>query len=214
VESLFFRQKYDGESNQEVLRQLYLYSPFDSSITESLYSPKGDGQCGFRSLAMSLFGDQNKWIEVKKEMFNTFLNYQSSLGNFRFPDQEKFKNILSCYSSPCPPEMYFDFIDCPQIAADAFGRIVAVYSVNREHTGQLSYASSLFLPLIRLPSSSTVINLFLYNYHFYLIDPFRAENGSTVNYTLPLVNPYHTPILKRCPELLQFDLSSNFNTNT
>lgn len=79
---------------------LYHYSQFTSSIVESVYSPRGDGQCGFRTLAMALYGDQNKWIEVKEKMFDTFVNYQSSLRDFRFPEKEKSESILSCYSSP------------------------------------------------------------------------------------------------------------------
>lgn len=183
-------------------------------MVQSLFSPRGDGQCGFRTLAMALYGDQNKWIEVKEKMLLTFENYTAPFQRFRFENKQLFEKILSCHSSPCPPDMYFNFADCPQIAADTFGCNIAIRSVHRELSGELYYSDALFLPLIRLPSSSTVIHMFLYCFHFYLIDPIKTADGLPITtFPLPLVNPYHRPAIQRCPELVEFDTSYNFNVN-
>lgn len=204
------RTKYDGSSDTSILRKLYFHSDFDSSTVKSIYSPVGDGQCGFRSLAMSLYGDQNKWTDVKDQMLETYLKYKNTWYISRIDDPPRMTRILSCKLSPCTVDTYFDYIDCPQIAADTFGRIIAMYSISLDLDGSDYYSSTLFFPFTQHPKSTEVINIFLTSYHYYLIEPAKTENGSTVGYILPLINPFCHAFYLRFPELKEFDISHEF----
>ena len=40
---------------------------------DEVYNPIGDGNCGFRALAVELFGDERKYLDIKDAMLRHYL---------------------------------------------------------------------------------------------------------------------------------------------
>ncbi|CAG8747503.1 8934_t:CDS:2, partial [Cetraspora pellucida] len=87
---------------------------------DQIYDPKSDGNCGFRSLAFAIRGNEKNWILVKLAMNSQLTKclevYKSWLGY----NTDLLSQILEYRTSPCPPSFWFLFPDCAQLAADTF----------------------------------------------------------------------------------------------
>lgn len=108
-----------------------------------IYSPDADGSCEYRAISMAVYGNQNRWKEVKEQMLKIYQKYKDTLYVNRVEDGGSFEKSLSCNLSPCPIQYWFNTTDCPQIAADAFGRGIAVFS-KTSFNGKPFKTSSLF----------------------------------------------------------------------
>ncbi|KAI8326752.1 hypothetical protein EDC96DRAFT_534244 [Choanephora cucurbitarum] len=141
-------------------RKRYQHSRLDFLVHESIdkldvvetHDPKGDGFCGFRSAAHAIYGDEDKFIQVKEAMLNvlgkkfnddmTYADfYSSSLGMIMKDvkmtiicgiDQQNNSSELRGEPSHtkakvAQPRFWFDSLDCMQILADAYGRPVCYY---------------------------------------------------------------------------------------
>ncbi|KAI7882288.1 uncharacterized protein EV154DRAFT_568138 [Mucor mucedo] len=102
--------KHEGDINNMIL-EVSLSSNFKLDDITAVYSPVGDGQCGFRCLAMPFYGDQSQWMEVKDVMARTFQMYKHTLYEGRV-NNEHFEEILTFKDSPCAPHFYFNAADC------------------------------------------------------------------------------------------------------
>ncbi|KAI9347917.1 hypothetical protein BD770DRAFT_395606 [Pilaira anomala] len=62
-------------SNKHLFRGLDL----DESKIAGLISPEGDGNCGFRAVSLSVYGNQGQWTQVKKDMLAVYNKYRDTL---------------------------------------------------------------------------------------------------------------------------------------
>ena len=60
-------------------------------------------------------------------MSKTYNKYKDTLYASRVNDSDSLENGLSCNLFSCPVDYWFNTIDHPQIALDAFDRAVAVF---------------------------------------------------------------------------------------
>ncbi|CAO3700969.1 unnamed protein product [Rhizopus microsporus] len=112
----------------------------------------------------------------------------------RMDDSDSFEKGLSCNLSPCPVDYWFNTIDHPEIAADAFGRAIAVFSKSSIN-GAIHTGSTLFVPFATEPANMAVISIFLCHSHFYLVQAATTKTGRQTKLPLPLINPYHAAVI-------------------
>lgn len=122
---------------------------------DEVYNPIGDGNCGFRALAVELFGDERKYLDIKDAMLR---HYLTNIGGiYKSYDQHRIKGILNPHSNEwfCVPE-------CAQIASDTFKAPIAFYG----------FESNTFFPLQLTPFESKrthPIALHLHHAHIILV---------------------------------------------
>ncbi|CEG85030.1 hypothetical protein RMATCC62417_18765 [Rhizopus microsporus] len=93
---------------------------------------------------MTMLNDQSRWQEVKEQMLQTYKKYKNTLYANKVDDSDSFEKDLSCNLSPCPVDYWLNTIDHPQIAADTFGRVIAVFS-KASINGAIHISSNLFV---------------------------------------------------------------------
>lgn len=81
-----------------------------------------DGYCGFRAVRFDVDQDQSKWIQVKKDMLDTYLKYKDSLYKAIYADvvihyeEKKTVSRLQSTKSPCLGEcdlhLWFSCLVC------------------------------------------------------------------------------------------------------
>ncbi|KAG2216814.1 hypothetical protein INT45_013886 [Circinella minor] len=86
----------------------------DSSIPKKhidlIFNPKGDGNCGFRSLAYEIYSNQDEWKSIKQEMLdNLTANQHFYLKLFTQDNFDTAKNILICRDEEVSVSFYFTF---------------------------------------------------------------------------------------------------------
>lgn len=113
----------------------------------------GEGDCGFKALAQQMYNENESFhvlvralmlstLEENKEFYTTYFDQDPSLLNYA-----DMKHILSTEHS------WFKAPGCAQIAADTFGRPIAVYPYEG-----MSYHSLTFLPLLPYKHTKDKIN--------------------------------------------------------
>ncbi|ORE04532.1 hypothetical protein BCV72DRAFT_312636 [Rhizopus microsporus var. microsporus] len=174
-----------------------------------VYSPDKAENCGFRTISMVTFSDQNRWQEVKALMMKTYNKYKDTLYANRVDDGGSFEKGLSCNLSLCPVDYWFNTIDHPQIAADAFGRAIVAFSkTSVDDTPHIQ--SSLFVPFVTNPMNMAAISIFLCHSHFYLIQAATTKTGRQTKLPLPLINPYHKAAIKKFAAIYPIDFSITY----
>lgn len=108
---------------------------------DDVYNPRGDGNCGFRSLAKALLGDEKFYKQVKNSMLATYSKNKQTL--YKGYNHKRLPITLDENSN----EWFINF-ECSQIAADTYGLPIAIY-------GRQSY---LFLPCNITPSQARSLN--------------------------------------------------------
>ncbi|KAI9364653.1 hypothetical protein BD770DRAFT_378692 [Pilaira anomala] len=63
------------DDNKHLFRGLDL----DESKIAGLISPEGNGNCGFRAVSLSVYGNQGQWTQVKKGMLAVYNKYRDTL---------------------------------------------------------------------------------------------------------------------------------------
>lgn len=105
----------------------------DMSIPRENYTGtmdvKGDGHCGFRIMALLLTGDESNFPAIKKAMLDQ-LDENKAIYQYCFnlPVEEIYRILRVPSDRPCGIEGWFDAAYCCQLASDAFGVPIAVYS--------------------------------------------------------------------------------------
>lgn len=92
-------------------------------VIADVHDPRGDGNCGFRSLAKALLGDEKLYKQVKSSMLTTYHKYKNTY--YRGYDHKRLPSTLDPNSS----EWYINF-ECSQIAADTYGQPITIYGRN------------------------------------------------------------------------------------
>ncbi|RCH89458.1 hypothetical protein CU098_005550, partial [Rhizopus stolonifer] len=107
------------------LRQQRLIKQASKDIPENRFrcvvDVKGDGFCGFRALAVQVFGDENRFLDVK------------------FAMRDQLIQNLDIYLQIFGSEHWFLSPECSRVAACTFGLSTAVYS---------AFDACIFLPVL------------------------------------------------------------------
>lgn len=103
---------------------------------------------------MAVYGDQNKWKEVKEQMLKTYQKYKDTLYANWVEDSDSFEKSLS-YN---PIQYWLNTTDCLQIAAFTLGRGIVVFS--KTLFNGKSYKQAAFLHLLRLSRLTTPSSIF------------------------------------------------------
>ncbi|KAH9808941.1 hypothetical protein DFH28DRAFT_841907, partial [Melampsora americana] len=148
-------------------------------------NPTGDGNCGYRSVAVSLGKDETYWIEVKRDMvrelernkpFYTAKNYSPSF--FYDHSFEKFKKLLKNTKSPAGKEYWMTFPAHAEILANAYKRPVFLFSTSQPLT---------FFPTLHPPNKNKPIFICLLN----ALDHFISVDLSSDFPAPPLYDPWN-----------------------
>ncbi|KAI8136432.1 hypothetical protein BJV82DRAFT_584550 [Fennellomyces sp. T-0311] len=101
-----------------------------------IYNPLGDGECGWRSVALVEYGKEDHYDAVKSAMTGVLVQntkfYDEKLGI----DVDNLTRVLK-KTGRIDQGDWFDTVDCPQLVADLFSRPVVIYT---------SVFSTTFLP--------------------------------------------------------------------
>jgi hypothetical protein len=135
-------------------------------------------------------------------MLQTFIKYKNTLYANRVDDSDSLEKGLSYDLSPCPLDYWFNTIDHPHLAADAFDRATEVFS-KASINGEIHTSNNLFVSFVTEPTNMAVISIFLCHSHFYLIQAATTKTGRQTKLPLPTINPYHKAVTKKfaaiCP---------------
>lgn len=162
-------------------------------------NPKGDGNCGFRCLAMALYDDEELYGDVKSAMLDHLVENKNdylACGWLTPDDLPGLEKILR-HRGDCPDNSYYySDPECSQLAADAFERPVEFHG---------SISATLYLPFIRhtLYKSYRPIVLNLDANHIYFV---TMKKGS--NHGYPKINMMHNSV---CEKLNIPNLSASFS---
>ncbi|CAO3618160.1 unnamed protein product [Mucor fragilis] len=143
------RAKVDDKNPQS----RYLHHDIAEDVVVKVWNPLGDGNCGFRALAWQVYGyiegenidgpvmsdtpriESNAYQRLKCAMLRQLEKNESQYRScFKdFFDVDGVKNIL------CSKSEWFRAPDCAQLAADTFGRPIAVYPDQGSSLGSVTY---------------------------------------------------------------------------
>ncbi|KAI9257133.1 hypothetical protein BDA99DRAFT_606410 [Phascolomyces articulosus] len=190
------RKKKKNETNIMTLKSFGQHQDIPPDCSTGLKQIKADGYCGFRALALQLYGDQDQYQKIKQTMLNhLFANYEFYLDILAKGNDVILKNIVrrlefgitpeTIHTTTCSSDYWFNGAMDTQIAADAYTTPIAVFDERP------SWKSFLYLPFT-FPSDTNrqpqPINMFLHSNHFSVVDliPSRARHM-----VWPAVKPYH-----------------------
>ncbi|KAI8330215.1 hypothetical protein BC941DRAFT_186207 [Chlamydoabsidia padenii] len=159
------------------------------SKVSNVYNTKSDGKCGFRCVAMAVFGDEKKYMDVKTKMLeklreikgdyekSTWINKEDSFGKL----EALLMNIGNCLHNR---DFWFTDPVCSQLAADTFETPIKFHGPNH---------STLYLPLTNHKYKSyRPIALNLHADHIYLV---TMKKGT--NYGYAPINMMHNSICEK-----------------
>ncbi|RUP45418.1 hypothetical protein BC936DRAFT_148210 [Jimgerdemannia flammicorona] len=175
---------FDEEAEEAEELATMLDPCIPQAIVRHMYNVKDDGNCGFRSLAIAIRGDEEDWSHVKTAMRAQFEKRDKLYRDWLCYEMDRIRRILACTRSPCPKNRWFLLPDCAQIAADTFrAPVVALCGETR----------TLFLPIEKkLDATMNMIVLQWVNgNHIVLVELKRDARIS-----LPILNPQHEPMCK------------------
>ncbi|XP_071695800.1 uncharacterized protein [Rutidosis leptorrhynchoides] len=103
-----------------------LFHPYISNI----YNVIGDGNCGYRALAVSLGFDQEYYETIRQQMRDElrsrYIIYESILG----PETEPLFQSLCFFGTPCPQEYWMKMPEAGVLIANMYGVIVHSLSIS------------------------------------------------------------------------------------
>ncbi|CAG8852933.1 19311_t:CDS:1, partial [Gigaspora margarita] len=95
-----------------------------------VYDPIGDGYCGFRSLAIAILKDKNRWQGVKV-IVNDYLSKQEEMySNILGYDVKRLIDILLYAEPECSQDYWFYIPECAQLASHAFNVPVVIFGAD------------------------------------------------------------------------------------
>lgn len=179
----------------------------DESKIAGLISPEGDGNCGFRAVSLSVYGNQGQWTQVKKDMLAVYNKYRDTLYTLYKPNHEQMYGMLTSTVKPCTIiRHWFDVTMCPQIVADTYKRPVVAYMLHAFHDKKNELiqqkAQDLYLPLCDLDfqKKDKPIILYLNSNHFYLVELGLTPGGKPKRITYPEISCLYHPIIQSFPQ--------------
>lgn len=147
------------------------------AAVESVYNPRGDGNCGFRALAHAIYGNEDLYEDVKSRMLAHFR--QKKHIHYRGDDAVAIESVLARNSGK-----WFMAPECVQIAANTFQRPIAFY-------GSITY---LYVPSHITPAEASAIHpiiMQLRNSHFILV--YIRQDAQ---FQWPEISPTHPGFMK------------------
>ncbi|RUS35243.1 hypothetical protein BC938DRAFT_473789 [Jimgerdemannia flammicorona] len=96
-----------------------------------IYDVNPDGNCGFRSLAVAMYDNEEEWQRIKREMKVELDKHDEFYRNWLGYDIDKINKIITWNkASHRLPDHWFCSPECAQLAADTYKARVAVFSTN------------------------------------------------------------------------------------
>jgi hypothetical protein len=101
----------------------------DNRFVRAIYSPKGDGNCGFRCAAQAYLGSEDRWGEMKDQMLKTY-NENPGYYSSDFANDSRIatiQEVLSRKTNCSADRWWFDHGVYGQILTDTTNQPVVVY---------------------------------------------------------------------------------------
>ncbi|CAG8698244.1 12055_t:CDS:1, partial [Cetraspora pellucida] len=92
-----------------------------------MHNPISNSHCGFRSLAVTFFKDEEKWKDVKFVMKDQLIKQKELYSNILGYNMNHLIAVLSYLSQTCQMELWFYSPECAQLASDIFNVPVIVF---------------------------------------------------------------------------------------
>ncbi|CAG8689672.1 15551_t:CDS:1, partial [Cetraspora pellucida] len=121
-------QKLD--TNKENIINAYSNLQVFQDMILHVHNPISDGYCGFRSLAVAFFKDEEKWKDVKFMMKSQLIKHRELYGNILGYDINRLMAVLSYLEPMCSMEFWFYSLECAQLASDAFNVPVIIFGTD------------------------------------------------------------------------------------
>ncbi|KAG5544167.1 hypothetical protein RHGRI_016797 [Rhododendron griersonianum] len=100
---------------------------------EEIIDVKGDGNCGYRAIAVGLGHDENEWINIRKILFieleHYFSLYEGTCGDKELAEELRHK--LNFYRSPAPKDRWMIMPEMGHLIASVF-KVVVVFLSNHQ----------------------------------------------------------------------------------
>ncbi|RUP44267.1 hypothetical protein BC936DRAFT_149698 [Jimgerdemannia flammicorona] len=153
-----------------------------------IYNVISDGNCSFRSLAVVVYDNEEKWQQIKHEMKVELDKHDEFYRNWLGYDIGKINKILMWIKTSYHlPDRWFCSPECAQLAADTYKAHVVVFSTN-------AVDSLVFLPFDNKSEKTIVLQQVRGNHFVFIKFP------SNIHFNLPPLNPQHRPICRRLLE--------------
>ncbi|CAG8460209.1 16290_t:CDS:2 [Gigaspora margarita] len=101
------KQKVDKNNVMLHLPDVNLNSRIPQSAIFQVHDPLGDGNCGFRSLAMAIFKEEENWQDVKNIMRSYLVERADFYSKVLGYDINRLTAVLTCMISGCSQEYWF-----------------------------------------------------------------------------------------------------------
>ncbi|CAG8719827.1 3953_t:CDS:1, partial [Cetraspora pellucida] len=130
--------------DKENIVSTYFNLQISQDIILHVHNPISDGYCGFRSLAVAFFKDEEKWKDVKFVIKDQLIKQKELYSNILEYNMNYLMTVLSYLSQTCLIKFWFYFPECAQLASDTFNMPVIVFGTGPATT-------LLFLPYNQKP---------------------------------------------------------------
>ena len=92
---------------------------------------QGDGNCGFHAVAQLVFGDQDKWAKVRRDLLELLRMCPAAYAIEKHGlTLEAMEKTLSWFEGSAPPDHWYDTAMHAQLTADKYNAFVVVFQEN------------------------------------------------------------------------------------
>lgn len=142
------------------------FPPYIREYIESYTDVVGDGNCGFRVVALAVLGDEDQWRTIRSDMLGDLRErrelYDNVIGGLT--TMSSLDQTINHFDGPCSPANYFSVPDCGYVAATTYNIFIMTFG----ETGGYLCPPVALKPYRALPSARVVLG-HVNNYNHWIL---------------------------------------------